>query len=266
MDGAMITSILLGGAGNQLHQLAFGLAQARRLNTQLQLDISRLGGYRLYTLDQWDKPGCWVTTPWKSQPTVREASLSYNKTLVDSIKDGDILEGYWQTEKYTTNILSDLMNLRPRVTNYISDYQIFKAKNSVAVHVRRGDYLTEPHKSFHGNLGREYYKIAMDYVRERVEDPTFFIFTDDPDWVRESWYTDFSLGREAVLDPGVEAADIFSMSLCEHAIIANSSFSWWGAWLGGPRAGRIVIAPKNWFAPAANQDDRDIVPERWVRL
>jgi hypothetical protein len=258
----MITVILQGGAGNQLFQFAFGLAQANRLGVDVQFDLTRLVN-RSFALGQWNIDGLRLAP--RHQPTIREVGLPYNQALVDSIKDGDVLQGYWQSEKYFAGV--DLRGLVPFYRNSGLENKIIGARNSVAVHVRRGDYLVEPHKSFHGVLDRNtYYKPAMDYIRHYVYDPTFFIFSDDPIWVRDNWYCDFSLGREEIVYPSNEAADIFAMSLCDHVITANSSFSWWGAWLGDPRENTYVISPKNWFGPAARENAKDIVPERWIRI
>jgi hypothetical protein len=252
----MITIQLIGGHGNQLFQWAFGMAQAKRLGVRLQLNTSKLGGARPYSLNQWTAEKSDV--PYKIEPTVREQGMPYNPTLANSIKNGDVIQGYWQTEKYFEGIEPELMALRPRATNNAALSEIFHVAQPVAVHVRRGDYLKEPHASFHGNLGLEYYNSAFNYILERVPRAKFFIFSDDPAWCREHF------SGSAVVESFEEAADIHAMSLCKHNIIANSSFSWWGARLN-KHEGRIVIAPKNWFQ-SSGEDSRDIVPERWVRL
>lgn len=264
----MITIQLLGGHGNQLFQWAFGLAQAKRLGTKLQLNTSLLRGDRPFSLNQWNLD--LLSVPYQVQATFREQGMPYNPDLANTIKNGDVIQGYWQTEKYITSIEDELFALGPRETDNRTLELVQNPPTSVAVHVRRGDYLKEPHKSFHGNLDWEtYYKPAMDYVRSKVEDPKFYIFTDDPKWVRWSWPTEDTV----VIDPTTEAADIFSMALCRHAITANSSFSWWGAHLGDIRDGRrrhrtedrVVVAPKNWFQ-STEEDARDIVKTGWVKI
>src|SRR5579863_3208697 len=257
----MITIQLLGGHGNQLFQWAFGMAQAKWLGVKLQLNTSKLGGNRPYTLNQWTAEKSDV--PYQVEPTVREQGMPYNPALANSIKNGDVIQGYWQTEKYFQGVEEELQALRPRATNNAALEAIFSSTQPVAVHVRRGDYTREPHASFHGNLGLEYYNNAFNYIIERILRPTFFIFSDDPQWCREHFTSE---GRRSVVvvEPLEEAADIQAMSLCKHNIIANSSFSWWGAYLG-KKGDRVVVAPKNWFQ-SKDEDARDIVPERWVRL
>jgi hypothetical protein len=260
----MITVKLMGGMGNQMFQYAFGLAQARRLWVGLQLDTTVLGGHRPYQLQQW---GIDVPLVERITPTIREQGMPYNPKLVEQIKNGDCLEGYWQSEKYFESIRINLRTVfSPKDGPSIRAealYSDITKPNSVAVHIRRGDYLLEPHKSFHGVLGWEYYKAGMNYIRERVENPKFFFFSDEPEWVREHFYTDFSLGEQIVVESGLEAEDIYMMALCSHSIIANSSFSWWGGWLGNNQD-RIVIAPKKWFN--TDIDTSDLIPDRWVRL
>lgn len=179
----MITIQLLGGHGNQLFQYAFGLAQAKRLQTTLQLNTSKLGGARPYSLDQWQIQTS--VTPYQGEPTVREQGVPYNPTLANGVKNGDVIQGYWQTEKYFEGIEADLLALRPRATANMLLENIFNTVQPVAVHVRRGDYMREPHASFHGNLRMDYYREGMKYISDRAHHAKFFIFSDDPQWARK---------------------------------------------------------------------------------
>jgi hypothetical protein len=119
----------------------------------------------------------------------------------------------------------------------------------------------------------DYYREAAALVAARVPDPVFFVFSDDPEWCEVNFKLPYhtiaprNLDRTVGRHLGRDDADLYLMRLCTHAIIANSSYSWWGAWLGADMNGGIVIAPKSWFGPAYNNDDaRDIVPARWTRL
>lgn len=256
----MITVRLLGGMGNQMFQYACGLAQAKRLNTILQLDISLLGGKRKYVLDQWN-----IFEPIVSgvAPTVFEpGNMMYDQNLMNQIKDGDCLQGYWQSEKHFEGV-EDLLRRAFIPKSYSSQpisYSILSETHAASVHVRRDDYLLPPHRDFHGLLGMEYYSLAMNYIREKVPNPKFFIFSEDFDWVKAY----FQGSDIEIIEPGQEAEDIFLMSLCTHAIIANSSFSWWGSWLRKCDYG-IVIAPREWFKDS-QASYRDLVPERWIRI
>jgi len=260
----MITTILQGGMGNQMFQYVMGLSAARKLGVGLQVDATRLGGKREYGLNQWNIPTPEMTMV-RMKPTVIECGMPYNQALLDSIKDGDVIQGYWQSEKYFQGIDADeLLSLfrvqsvfRLELANQISE------PNTAFIHVRRGDYLIEPHKSFQGNLTMDYYREAIRILKEQGAEK-FFVFSDDIGWCAENFH-----GPEqyTFVSPGAESQDIYLMSFCQHAIIANSSFSWWGALLGDIGSwgrDRTVIAPERWFA--APEDYRDIVPSRWIKI
>jgi hypothetical protein len=258
----MITSVLMGGMGNQMFQMAAGLVQARRLSTTLQLDITLLGGKRKYILDQWNLPGD-VTTVTGTAPTVHENGMGYNRDINERVKDGDCLYGYWQSEKYFKDIQGDLRKIfvpREPSPNAMQCLMMRGRKNTVAVHVRRDDYLIAPHKEFHGLLPISYYESAMSRIRSKVDNPEFFIFSEDVQWTRQN----FTSSDTAIVERGQEAEDIFKMSKCQHAITANSSFSWWGAFLGDWQTDRIVIAPSKWFQDERT-DGSNIVPDGWLR-
>ena len=136
--------------------------------------------------------------------------------------------------------------------------------NAVSLHVRRGDYVNNPKTTAtHGLCSLDYYQASIRYVAERVQQPHFFIFSDDIDWVQSNLKIDFPCVYVQHNRGAESYNDMRLMSLCRHHIIANSSFSWWGAWLN-PRSEKIVIAPRKWFA---NQTDvQDLFPAGWVTL
>jgi glycosyl transferase family 11 len=256
----MITSVFMGGMGNTMFQLAVGLAQARRLNTTLQLDVSLLGGKRKYVLDQWNLPGD-ITTVTGVTPTVHENGMGYNRDINERVKDGDCLYGYWQSKKYFEKITAFIYaSFIPKQYATPRAVEFYPTGNSVMLHVRRDDYLVSPHKEFHGLLSMSYYESAMSHIRGRVDNPKFFVFSEDVEWARQN----FTSPDAVVVPRGQEAEDIYLMSLCQHAITANSSFSWWGAFLGDDQPNRIVIAPSQWFQDSRT-DYSDIVPDKWLR-
>jgi hypothetical protein len=178
------------------------------------------------------------------------------------------LDGYWQSEKYFREI-EDIIRrefsfkIEPDRQNREMATRI-KGVNAVAVHVRRGDYVSDPvTNQHHGTCPPEYYRQGAQLIAAQVLNPHFFVFSDEPDWARAN----LELGGPAtfVAQNGPEKGyeDLRLMALCRHHIIANSSFSWWGAWLSN--SGGIVVAPKRWL----NKDDidtRDLIPDGWVRL
>ena len=129
--------------------------------------------------------------------------------------------------------------------------------------MRRGDFANNPEQAkFHGLCSMEYYYSAVKLMAEKTDNPHFFVFSDSIDWVRENFKIDYPVtynGQGAAKN----YEDITLMSLCKHHILSNSTFGWWGAWLG-ETPGQIVIAPHKWFNKPV--DIRDLMPERWIQL
>jgi len=134
--------------------------------------------------------------------------------------------------------------------------------NSVSIHFRRGDYVTNPLTSqHHGVCSNKYYQDAISLLKSKISQPHFFLFSDEPEWLK----TNVSLQEPfRIIDNNPGYVDLYLMSNCKHNIIANSSFSWWGAWLNN-NPDKIVIAPHKWFnEPGINT--YDLIPETWIRL
>ena len=205
--------------------------------------------------------------------TLRKAGLvkrkSYFKEKRSSYFDESIfknnpvyLDGYWQNELYFSAIRELLLvELSPNCSmNDLScaNLESIKENNSVSLHVRRGDYLNLKDINV---LDVDYYKKAVEFVRKNVEKPTFFIFSDDLEWCKNSLgflddciYVDYT---ETEID------DLKLMSFCRHNIIANSSFSWWGAWLN-KNPNKTVIAPKGWLLN--DPGSSNVILSDWVKL
>ena len=292
----MIVSNIIGGLGNQLFQYAAGRALSLRLGIPLKLDVDDFGGYGLhqgFELDRLiaskielasevDKQ---AVLGWQKGRVIRrvlkKSSLAFarNKNYIvepsftywsgiNDLKDNIYLDGYWQSEKYFNEFVSTIradfaFKLPLSAKNLEIASQISKV-NAISLHVRRGDYMSNKKtNSMHGVCSLDYYRNAIKNILKRVENPVFFVFSDDISWVEsnlvidaESVFIDHNFGIESYNDMRL-------MSLCHHHIIANSSFSWWGAWLGNNK-NKIVIAPKQWFAKAINSNS--ITPSSWLRL
>jgi len=231
----MISVRLQGGLGNQMFQYAYGRSREIAENVPVCFDLSGLSLPRSYALDPFDLP------------------------IQFAPANEDTLAAYWQSEKYFNHhlIRGEFLKLRPPILPFHEE--IFS--HCVAVHVRLTDNLSERALAFHGNLlETDYYNHAMTFMRERITEPYFLIFSDDPDWCQK--HLPWSESDFGIVQGNKPHEDIWEMSRCPHAIIANSSFSWWGAWLGPQK---IVCAPKRWFVvPVSGAED--IVPERWVKL
>ncbi len=296
----MVTVFLRGGLGNQMFQYAAGLAAAKKNNADLVLDTVFLNdrfprrnfAYRTYDLDMFmlepkftrlsristnvPIPGLWLGIDLASislggtfgQRVIKEKQdLLFDPEIFH--KQGDILLwGRWEDERYFTDIAVDIRDAftfcYPFVGEAVAIADDIHSSNSVSVHVRRGDFAAFKNVvQLMGETDLSYYERAANYIAEYVDKPKFFVFSDDIDWCKKN----FTLPSSTVYVPasaaGPKAAfHLRLMSLCKHNIIANSTFSWWGAWLNAnPK--KIVVAPKRWYANLASGD---IVPKHWIRV
>jgi hypothetical protein len=274
-----VTSHLTGGCANQIFQYATGLALARRLSVDLKLDVSWYETAtpnmpRMYSLGLFKGVEARVVHRLCGQ-IIREEEFPYNPALFESAPRKCSLVGNWQCEKYFFGLRDELRErLLPGEPLPVRSLAIERAildagERSVFAHVRRTDYVANPN---HVVLPMEYYREAAALIAAKVTDPVFFIFSDEPEWCEANFKLPYhttivrNFDRTVEHRLGREDADLYLMRLCGHAIIANSSYSWWGAWLGADIKGGMVIAPKSWFGPASKYDPRDIVPGRWIRL
>jgi hypothetical protein len=280
----MIVSRLQGGLGNQLFQYAAGRSVALRTGSPLCLDTSlldrRLPGLtpRTFELRPYRLPyrllsraeRTWLRLDLRSRTRLPARWLHSHWGAYDvepqlSLKAPAVLEGYWQSARYFAGIEAELReSLRDR---YDAGEPARRLRDelsrgvSVSVHVRRGDFITNANAaSHHVTCSEDYYRRAG----EIVGGATFYVFTDDADWARAH----LSLPGQIVLvtgQPGISHHDeLYLMSHCTHHIIANSSFSWWGAWLN-PAPGKIVVAPRRWLRNA-DAEPRDLIPPEWTRI
>ena len=171
------------------------------------------------------------------------------------------LSGYWQSEKYFMGIKDEIrkaFTFNDKNECDLAIKNLICSTESVAVHIRRGDYVNN---KLHGNIcGVQYYQNAIDFIREKIKAPKFFVFSDDIEWCE----TNLNL-VDAVMVRGNTGTnsylDMYFMSLCKHNIIANSTFSWWGAWLNA-NPYKKVVAPSKWFN-LSNSPVVDIIPTEW---
>lgn len=180
------------------------------------------------------------------------------------------LVGYWQSFRYfeeaRPHLLEDLRPMAAVDSHYADIATRIEGCQSVMVHVRRGDYVHSASAAkVHGALPLDYYRRALDLVRSRVEDPHLFFFSDDIAWVREHLQSD--LPSEYVANASGDTAVLGELGLmqrCRHHVIANSSLSWWGAWLAD-RQGQMVIAPRCWLK-SKSVELHDLLPPSWHTL
>jgi hypothetical protein len=296
----MIIVRISGGLGNQLFQYAYGRSMAIKNTTELKLDISSLKnterafGLDVFTIKaslaeplDYKKVGIVDVSkqdffskiqkklielleenkPNNQKKIIREAGFTFNADLMEISGDHYVV-GLWQSEKYFSSFRSDILSdltlknpLSPAADHLKSD---MVALNSVSIHIRRGDYVSNAHTNQkHGVCPPEYYARTIEHITKHVSNPHFFVFSDDIAWVKEN----LKLPSQTTYVSGSTTQaheELMLMSFCKHNIIANSSFSWWGAWLNQNPA-KIVIAPKQWFA-TSTIETKDLIPLSWVQL
>lgn len=285
----MIALVLKDGLGNQLFQYAAGRSLAEKKKTKLKLDIShyKVNKVRTYSLHHFAiqedfitdneklmlRARNWISKGMKtlgvSAPARRfnEKDFQYDPTFFD-LPDSLYIEGYWQSEKYFLPIESIIrkefvVKSEPDETNKSLLEQI-NSGNSVSLHIRRGDYVTDLNiNSIHGVIGLDYYQHSIEYISQHVKEPRFFVFSDDMDWVKQNLRIDNFPVHYMNHNGNQDYEDLRLMYSCRHNIVANSSFSWWGAWLNNNKD-KIVIAPVNWFK--SQYRNNDLVPESWIKL
>jgi Glycosyl transferase family 11 len=201
---------------------------------------------------------------------IRQKYYHFDPSLLDA-PDSVYLDGFWQSEKYFVDIQDILRReftlKNPQTAIFEQIASIIDERNSVSLHIRRGDIANNPETNLlHGTCSLEYYERAIGYIAKRIELPHFFIFSDDPDWVKENLKLSFPSTNVSCGELLPDYEELHLMSRCQNHIIANSSFSWWAAWLN-PTPDKCVIAPKKWFGTLEyDHDTKDIIPTSWVRL
>lgn len=292
----MIISQVIGGLGNQMFQYAAGRALALERRTALSLDLAAFERYRLHQGYELERAfglkvgaatgaalrevlGWQASLPLRAVLARRQlAPLRKREFVVEphfqywsgirAIGGDAYLSGYWQSEKYFSKVAKQIREdfaFRQALNDANAAVAAAMAGvQAVSLHVRRGDYVSNSATtSTHGLCSSAYYGAAIAHVAAHVAKPMFYVFSDDIEWVRAHIPIGFA-HHFVAHNQGVESYnDMRLMSLCKHHIIANSSFSWWGAWLN-PASEKIVVAPQKWFAIA--KDVGDLYPAGWTRL
>lgn len=287
----MISVKVSGGLGNQMFQYAIGRKLAEKNKTQLKLDISALlnslpkknftfrefglGAFQVkYKLNICSRLA--LLTGLKNiffiinkvglifrnkiRPVIIEkGQFNFEEKVLD-LKDGSYLDGYWQNEKYfleISDIIRQEFSLKNQLDVWASNWQKqIISVNSVAIHIRRGDYVNLGLSEI---CGLDYYQRAIELIKSKIEHPDFFIFSDDPKWVGDNFSGD-NIHIVSSIENKSAAIEMHLMSACAHQIIANSSFSWWGAWLN-KNINKIIIAPEMW---STTTKSNTIIPQSWT--
>lgn len=291
-----------GGLGNQMFQYACGRSLAIKHQTSLILDLSFLKEnisnrgttkrtFELFDVFQINSKEASISDLKNGKPLFYkvlnvfafklgfkgiqmskyfiENKFSYN-TNIKKVGEDCYLSGYWQSPKYFNSIESvirkDFTFYKQLDNRNLEMVHLIEKSNAVSLHIRRTDFQNSNSNNTHGTCTLDYYKKAAKYISTKIKEPHFFVFSDDINWAKENLKLPFQLTFISGNNGRKSYVDMQLMSVCKHNIIANSSFSWWGAWLNSNR-NKIVIAPKNWFSnKTLNNQINDLIPEEWIRM
>ena len=295
----LIVVRISGGLGNQLFQYACARSLAKENKAGIVLDISGYQDYRLhkYCLDKYRISICGCIRSRLVSAILRkllvwmEATISRNSIFkdlvvtIDDERDSRLfgcfsrtriisLDGYFQSSVFFESAREVLIKelgkpktLEQETRKIAKD---ISESNAVSVHIRRGDYLSDSNaNAIHGVCTYGYYRRAYRIIKERDPSISVFIFSDDIEWCKDNVQDVLSDHAGCIrfiehTDSNTNHDDLYLMSLCKHNILANSTFSWWGAWLGN-KVSRIVVAPNEWFAAAEKKDEHPGLKE-WLRV
>jgi hypothetical protein len=292
----MIITKLMGGLGNQMFQYSLGYRLAAERNVQLKLDVSwfALQETRNFQLRPFDINAEFATVdeiedvlrntrtdfssrvirktqrylPLYKRRLIRQQGLGFDPGIF-KITANTYLDGYWQSEKYFKPI-EDALRREFRYIGPISEsgrrtIDMIEASTSASIHIRRGDYVSNAKTSeYHGVCSMDYYERSIKFLLSSTRDCHFFVFSDEPEWAMANIRIPGRVTYLARDSEDHDAEQLFLMSLCKNHIIANSTFSWWGAWLSSS-SNKTVIAPAKWFNKPELETE-DLIPAEWIKF
>lgn len=295
----MIIVKLIGGLGNQMFQYATARSLAEKHSTILKLDVAgfedyKLHRYSLHCFNIWEhlatqtEVSTLISASANQNPLMsklknlvkyqpiwqnnvylcKEKYFHFDPVVLDAPQNS-YLDGYWQSERYFVNI-KDIL-IREFSIKYPQDArsrEISKAiaeTESVSIHIRRADYVeNEVTYKIHGACTLDYYYRCLDLLMDKIKNPHFFIFSDDHQWVKANLKLDYPMTLVDHNNASKNYEDLRLMSQCKHNIIANSTFSWWAAWLN-QNPHKIIYAPQQWFTETT-RDTKDLIPQTWNKV
>lgn len=284
----MIIARLQGGLGNQLFQYAAAKALATRLNkpfkvetiTSLQKDKRRAIALNdlqanvelatkkevkefIYFPSLYRHPQSFLFKTGKH--IYHEPHFHFDKNFLQ-LTDPVFLDGFWQSPLYfkeIETIIRQDFTVKPELIKNVQEKgKELESKNSMAVHIRRGDFLHPEITAYHGVMDIAYYSRAIQLITEKIPGATVHYFSDDIEWVKKNLPADNAVFVSSFTTSAIE--DFYLMTKCRHHIIANSSFSWWTAWLN-TNPDKVVVAPEKWFADSSIHTN-DLIPSHWIQI
>lgn len=292
----MIIVKVMGGLGNQLFQYAFGQAIKEKYGCVVKYDLSYFE-----KIPEGDEPRKAFINRFLEQDNIATEAEVYNLTKNDSKKvykilrklgfysyrtkyersvdginsledvtDQTYLVGYWQSEKFFLNVKDIILNTFD-FQKLVDDANVrglanrFQKEQSVSIHVRGGDYLLEKNQALFGGIcTSEYYRKAFNYIKDCTDCAKFYLFTNDIEWTKKN--IDLSYDEITIISEQLEHPEdwieMYLMSKCHKNIIANSSYSWWAAWLNNYED-KLVLAPNKWNQ---NRENEKIFCDSWIRM
>jgi hypothetical protein len=288
----MIVVKLMGGLGNQMFQYALGRKLSISNKVPLKFDLTFLNDrtfkenftYRDFELNKFNLEIEYANKEEinyfqkqnnlfnfyqyhfglkKNNLYITEKNKFHN---FEKLYNNLYLDGFWQSELYFKDIRIVLLkDFQFKNINNENEKILDKimSTNSISVHIRRGDYVNNKIiNNYHGTCPLEYYEESIKYFKERVIEPTFYFFSDDINWAKEAFGIQKNYVYIDINNNINNQLDMFLMSNCIYNIIANSSFSWWAAWLN-QNSQKLTLAPKKWFE---QNEPSNIIPENWIRI
>ena len=263
----MIITKLQGGLANQLFQWAYGRNLSNKYNVELYTDLSFYNQHipgttkRNYSLSKFPNIDTSAFNP-SNLPNAKkfqklDDGFKFNELSYDN-NYNYYLDGYWQSENYFLES-SDLIRSELSPSDEILkklNLTPFVYSNVVSLHVRRTDYVTS--NGYHPVQSIEYYKKALDIIGEY---DYIFVFSDDIQWCKDN----LTFNNMIFMEGFDDVEDLWLMSMCKNNIIANSSFSWWGAWLNS-NPNKKIVAPNSWFGSQTNLNTDNIIPNNWIKI
>jgi len=278
----VITLKLRGGLGNQMFQYAAGRALAQKKSALLILDLEwykqkfgpgatartyELNCFHLHRFTRSVKSKFASRAVSFLAKNYEEPHFHYDPGFLHLPRHA-VLTGYFQCEKYFKDIRDILLKefvwtKEPQGKNLTLFKEIQQTPGSISLHIRRCDYITNENAAkVHGITGMSYYEAGVKKMAQNIINPKFYIFSDEPEWCRQNFKLNHSM--EYISNHGHGSEDMRLMKECRHHIIANSSFSWWGAWLN-ENPDKLVIAPEKWFS-CQEKNTEDLIPDSWHTL
>ena len=290
----MIIVRLIGGLGNQLFQYAVARHLAEIHRTVVKIDISGFEKYKLHKYSLWPfniqenfafsdevaaltghKRSGWQRAIRQMLPITSKSPKTYIRQKyyhfdsdILNLPDNVYLDGYWQNERYFIDIAEIIrreFTVKTPQRGFDREFgELICPCESISIHIRRQDYVNNPDtKKYHGVCGLDYYLDCVETLTKTLKSPHFFVFSDDPKWAQDNLQLLYPITYISHNGPDKNYEDLRLMSQCKHHIIANSTFSWWGAWLSTHKE-NFVFAPKKWFAKS-DINTEDLIPSGWIK-